>query len=261
MQQADPLTGYSILLTRPEGRSAGLARRLRSLGADVAERPTIEFEEPPQPDKSRDVVGRLSGFDWIVFSSATGVRFFLERLVSAGLGDTPVPARIAAVGPGTAEALERAGWKPSLVAAQSHAEGLASALRQELAAGDRVLWVRPETARAVLSEALETLGALVEAVVFYRTVPARDAAEVGRAVREGRFHGVVFTSPSTLQMLLEASPETRDELIRALRRAAVVAIGPVTALALERAGITPKAIASSPREEAVVAAVRSALEL
>jgi len=226
----------------------------------VTERPTIAFEPPRDPSSACDVVRRLERFDWLVFSSATGVKFFLDRLDAASPALRPRAARIAAVGPGTAASLERAGLTPALVARQSHAEGLAEALRQELAPGERVLWVRPEKARTVLVDALEALGAIVEPVVFYRTVPAPGTPAIATEVGQDRFEAVVFTSPSTFRMLLEALPEPRDRVFEALSRAALIAIGPITAAALEQAGLPPASVATSPLDAAVEAAILTAIE-
>jgi uroporphyrinogen-III synthase len=115
-----------------------------------------------------------------------------------------------------------------------------------------VLVVRPEVARPTLTDALRVCGARVETVVFYRNVPASGLEAVAREVCAGRFDVVVFTSPSTLDRLLDAGSAATLQLKAALGRARLVAIGPVTAEAIEQAGLVPAAVAPEPTDEAVV---------
>jgi uroporphyrinogen III methyltransferase/synthase len=249
-----------VLLTRPAGRSAALARRLRALGARVAERPTIAFEGPLDPGPPRRAIAGLEQYDWLVFSSATGVEFFLRRLWEAGRGAPPAQLRAAAVGSGTARRLEAAGIPVQVVGIPNTAEGLAGSLRRELQAGDRVLWIRPEAARPVLQERLTALGARVDAVPFYRTVAAKEVSDVARALHEESFDVVVFTSPSTFHRLVEADARGGAACVERLRQRSIVAIGPVTAAALQRQGLPPQAVAETAGEEAVVEAVRLAVD-
>jgi len=255
-----PLIGTSVLLTRPAGRSAALARRLRLLGARVVEGPTIAFAEPLDAAAPRRAVEGLSRFDWIVFSSATGVEFFVERWRQGGSRAFSSTARVASVGTSTASHLEEAGIPCDVLAQQNHAEGLAASLSAELREGDRVLWVRPEVARPVLAERLVALGAEVDAVAFYRTIEAPEAADVAMALRRDGFDVVVFTSPSTFERLVEADPQGREAALTALARSSIVAIGPVTATALERDGLVPASVAQTAQEDALVAAIRTAIE-
>jgi len=260
MQAPDsPLTGFSVLLTRPAGRSAALARRLRLLGARVLEGPTIAFAEPADAAAPRRAVEGLGRFDWIVFSSATGVDYFVERMLQGGIRGLASGARIASVGSGTASRLEDAGIPCDVVAVQNHAEGLAHALSTELREGDRVLWVRPEVARPALAQGLVALGAEVEGVAFYRTIEAPQAAEIALTVRRDGFDVVVFTSPSTFQRLVDADPQGREASLKALAQCSIVAIGPITAAALERQGLVPASVSDTAREDDLVEAIRAAI--
>lgn len=249
------LAGRSILLTRPEGRSGSLVERLRALGAAVEARPTIAIDVPSDPAPARRAVRRLDSFDWILFTSANGVRFFLWRLREAGLRPTVIRPKIAAIGPGTADALAREGLQAGLVAADSHSEGFAAALRDQVGRGQRVLVVGPEVTRTVLVDALREMGAESEAVAFYRNVSAPGVDELAEQVCRGRYDVIVFTSPSTLQRLLEGGWCSRSQLLRALGSAAIVAIGQVTARSIEEAGLRAAAVAGMPSDDGIVEAV------
>lgn len=250
-----PLAGRAVLVTRPEGRGDALAERLTRLGARVELRPTIAFEAPRDRAAVREAVGRLDRYDWVVLSSPTGVRFFTREAPAAAGGGTPARLRIAVIGPGTAAAAERAGLAPALVARDSRSEGLAAELCARGVAGTRVLLVRPETARPVLIEELESAGAAVDAVAFYRTVPHPGAAETAARVAGGRYTVAVFSSPSTLRSLLDAAGAALPACRRGLAKLLRIAIGPVTAAALAAEGLPADRVARSPDDAAVAEAV------
>jgi uroporphyrinogen-III synthase len=251
-----PLKGRVILVTRPAGRGQELARLLREDGARVEQRPTIDLVPPHDPAPSANAISRLSEFDWILFTSSNGVRFFFDRLAALGTGPLAPGARMAAIGPATARELECRGFPPALVPTESRAEGLGEAMRDRARSGERVLLVRPEEARPVLARQLEDLGLRVEAVPFYRNVPAVDVERVARDVMAGRYDAVVFTAPSTLRRLLEGVGERQGELRQALAAIALVAIGEVTAGAIERHSFAVAAVAAEPSDRGVADALR-----
>jgi uroporphyrinogen-III synthase len=114
--------------------------------------------------------------------------------------------------------------------------------------------VRPEVARPVLPDALSAIGALVEAVAFYRNVPAPGVDALLEQVCTDRFDAILFSSPSSLERLLEAGVPKPERLREALARTRLLAIGPVTAEAIRRAGFEPAGVAGEPTDEAVVRA-------
>ncbi len=252
-----PLSGWVVLVARPEGRGEDLASRRTSLGAKVVLEPTIAFAPSPDPARVRDAITRIEGYDWLVFTSGTGARFFAEALRDAGRQATTVGARIAAVGDATARALRAVGLDPGVTARDSRAEGLAAALGDEMAPGRRVLWVRPEESREVLSATLREMGAVVDEVPFYRTVAAPGARRIAEDVARGAFTAVVFTSPSSFRFLVSAAGEKAEDVRSALGRVRRIAIGPVTGAELAAAGLPASAVAASPTEEGIAAAFLS----
>jgi uroporphyrinogen-III synthase len=254
-----PLAGKSILVTRPADRGAGLVDRLGALGARVDRRPTIAFEPPQDPGPARRAISRLSEYGWVVFTSVNGVNFFHGFLQSAPRGSGRPTLRCACVGRATARALEARGTVPELVAVESHAEGLADLLLGKLRSGERVLWVRPEEARPVLRNRLERSGIEVDAVAFYRNVAAPGIGELIGDVCRRRYDAVVFTSPSTLGRLAEQSGDQRAALMQALSNSALVAIGRITARALEAQRLPVAAVAAEPSDEGIAAALLRAL--
>jgi len=255
-----PLEGRVVLVTRPPERAETLALRLRALGAQVEARPTFTLEPPGDAEPARRAVLQLERYDWVVFTSANGVRFF-GRLLHELHGETQgLPAAVAAIGPATTAALVQLGCAPDLVAEDSHSEGLSRRLVGRVTAGDRVLIVRPETARDVLPRAISALGATAEPVAFYRNVAHPGVDTLAAELCAGRFDVAVFSSPSSLERLVESRSRASADLLDALGRMRIVAIGPVTARAIERAGLGPPAVAPEPTDEAVERSVRALFE-
>lgn len=253
------LDGIDVLVTRPAGRGGGLVRRLERLGARVHLRPTIAFAPPADGAAVRAAIDQLREFDWILFTSPTGVGCFDAAIDRFGVSRRALRARVGAVGDGTARELEARGFAPALVARESHAEGFGRALRGNLTAGQRALIVRPEVARSVLAQAVRELGGSASEVVFYRTVAAPGIERLVLDVANRRFDAAIFTSPSTLLRLLEAVPSRRQGVERALRGMACVAIGEVTAAAFQDAGLPLPAVAVTPSDEGILDALRSLL--
>jgi uroporphyrinogen-III synthase len=248
-----PLQGRVVLLTRPAGRSAPLAARLAALGARTVARPTIAFDRPTDPRPMEEAAAGADGYDWIAVTSPQGAQALCGAWRRAGRPGAGPVARLAAVGEGTARALRELGLRATLVGG-GDAESLGTAMAEAARSGERVLVVRPETARDVLPEALAGAGLRVEAVAFYRTVAAADLPETARRVAGREFDGAVFSSPSTFQRLREAGEGVAgfDGALHVMRR---VAIGRVTASALWSAGFPAAAIARSASDDGLVEAL------
>jgi len=258
MAGAEPLlAGRRVLLTRPAGRGETLARRLRQLGAEVEIRPTIALEPPTETEAARRAVRQLNDYDWLVFTSPAGVRFFLALHRELCGDGARIPASIGSIGPATARELEHEGHPATVVAEESRSEGLGRALEGHIVAGQRVLVVRPEVARPVLIQALEALGARPDPVDFYRNVPAPGLDAVVRDVCDHRFDVVLCSSPSTLERLFQTDVAPRREVLEALGRSRLIAIGPVTARAIEVVGLKPAAVATEPTDESVAQCIEA----
>lgn len=228
-----PLFGQTIVLTRPRGQSEPLRGRLAELGADVLVQPAIEIGPPESWQAVDAAIRRLGEFAWLVFSSANGVEHFLGRLLAAH-GDVRMlgPIRLAAIGPGTAEALAGYCLKADLLPPEYRAESLADVVAGE-ATGRRVLLVRASRGREVLAERLLAAGAVVEQVIAYqsRDVPQADEA-IRELLRQGRIAWVTVTSSAIARSLAALFGDD-------LRRTRLVSISPVTSATLREAGHEP----------------------
>jgi uroporphyrinogen-III synthase len=154
-----PLYGVRIVITRPEAKP--LAEELERLGAEVTVVPLIEIR-PAEGRALEDAIETMGTFDWVVLTSVNGVAAVAQGL--AGLGGD---ARVAAVGPVTAQALREQGVEPAFVATRA-SDDIAAGLGD--IAGLRVLLPQADLAEPHLADELRGRGAHVEAVVAYRTI-------------------------------------------------------------------------------------------
>jgi uroporphyrinogen III methyltransferase/synthase len=255
-----PLHGYTILVTRPAGSGGELCGRLEELGAVVEERPAIALEPATDRAPVLHALASLEQFDWLVFTSPRGVHFFFSLLHEMRGAIPEIEARVGSIGPATSRALRERGLPPDVEAEESKAEGLASALAENVKAGQRILLVRPEITRPLLAESLKMLEAEVSSVAFYRNVAAPGLREVARDVCDDRYEVIILTSPSALERLLGAAASDGLEIKEALLRSAVVTIGDVTARAVTDAGLSVAAVAERPTLAGLADAVQRLFE-
>ena len=221
-----PLAGLRVVVCRPLEQAADLAERLEAAGAEPVIAPVIAVTDPPDGGAAlRSALDRLGAGDWLVVTSPNGATRVGEVLAK-GAGDgrlAPVGegVRVAAIGPGTAQAAAESGLPVDLVPERSVAEGLVEVFGAPSADGGsgRVVLARAEVARAALPDGLRAAGWKVEDVAAYRTVPRELTAE--QRSRVAAADGVVFTSSSTVDRLVDA---VGTDAVPPL----VVSIGPAT---------------------------------
>lgn len=251
-----PLFGKRIVVTRSLQQSGRFAQLLEEAGAEVMRVPTIKLEPPESWEALDRAIRAIESFHWVVFTSVNGVEFFRQRLQAAGRDARSLHgARIAVIGPETAEGLKRWGLSPDVVPDEFVAEGLASVLKERVKPGDRVLLPRAAEARDVLVKEMERLGALVTVAPAYRVVAAKEGADrLRRELEAGRVHVVTFTSSSTARNFADLfSAEERRELFRGVL---IASIGPVTAATAARCGfetqVTPSAYTVPALTQAII---------
>ena len=126
-----PLFGRKIMITRAREQASDFRAELEELGAKCIEFPTIAICPPPSWDPLDNAIRNLSQYDWAIFTSVNGVRFFIERLLAAGKDARDLKGiRLAAIGPKTAEALESVMLRPDLVPSEYRAEAILEALSE-----------------------------------------------------------------------------------------------------------------------------------
>jgi uroporphyrinogen III methyltransferase/synthase len=222
-----PLFGRRVVVTRAREQASQLSGRLEALGAEVIELSVIEVEDPDDGGVAlRRAAADIRGYDWLVLTSANGAHRFLAELRDArDLGGV----KVAAIGPGTAEALlrgnVRADFVPDRFVAEALLDGFAAAPSDHQG---HVLLARAAVARDVLPDGLRARGWDVDVVVAYKTVPASPSRERLHAASTADV--ITFTSSSTVERYLDvAGPDGIP--------AVVACIGPITAATARDRGL------------------------
>ena len=141
---------------------------------------------------------------------------------------------VGAIGPATTQALEAMGIIPDFVPEDHTNQGIAAALKQRKVARQQFLLPRADIADKELAQAITALGASVDDIAVYRTVPATAAIARARTMLlEGKIDVVTFTSSSTVSSLVDAFSGKPIEL----KGAKVACIGPKTAETAVKAGL------------------------
>ena len=229
MTTGRPLDGRTIVVTRAAEQASAFTALLEADGARVIEAPTIVIE-PPQSWAPLDAaLADLRSFTWAIFTSVNGVAMVDRRLRGTGHAWAGFSgARVAAIGPATAAALESHGVRAEIVPEEYRAEGLVERLRSLVTASDRILLPRAAETRDVLVRELAGLGAEVTEIAAYRTRPPDGAPGALRAaLAAGEVDAVTFTSSSTARNF--AALFSDGERRAWFAGVTVASIGPITA--------------------------------
>ncbi|MFD0713955.1 uroporphyrinogen-III C-methyltransferase [Paenibacillus sp. GCM10027626] len=238
-----PLFGTRVLVTRARSQSSELAERIETLGGEACEYPVIATRESAAAEQIERVTEALQAaesYDWLLFTSVNGVEYFFGWLSRLGIDIRRYyKARIAAVGPATAAALESRGLIVDSIPAQFQAEGLIDILAGELQAGQRVLLARGALGRDVLPKELRARGAEVVDAAIYETVVAEEQDEEAlELLKDGKVHMITFTSSSTVNNLITVLKRSGiTNPLELLSAATIACIGPLTAEAARNAGL------------------------
>lgn len=253
------LEGRLVLITRAADQAEALAAPLRERGASVLVSPAIEILPAP-PGPLDDALRRAAAgtFTWMVLTSAAGVAAVGGRLAASGGSWEDLRARIAAVGEGTAGALDDEGVRADLVPPTFTTEALGRAMPE---GQGRILLARADIAPPALETTLGAKGWAVERVDAYQTRLARGLpSEVVAVLRVGAVDCLTFTSASTVDGFARAAgAELLAEVSGSPRRPRVACIGPVTADAARTHGLEVDSVAEPHTIEGLVAAVERTL--
>ena len=253
-----PLAGKRVVVTRAIEQTSDLNARLTAHGAIPISLPLVSFAPPADYAPLDAALRQLHSFDWIIFTSANAVHAITSRFQSnrqsppTSVEQTPSP-KVAVVGPATHSAAEKAGFTVSHIA-KTH---LGTALAEELADRLRnksVFLPRSDRANPDLPAALRNLGARLTEVIAYRTIPPDDShqSRVNASI-DGQADAILFFSPSAVNNF--AALIGRERLATLPNTIAIVAVGPITARALQDIGAHHVTIAADTTTAAVVDAL------
>ena len=250
-----PLSGKRVAITRAREQAGSLREELAVLGAEVIEIPTIEIRPPDSWEPLDAAIHRLDEFDYLLVTSANGVRNFLARLAACGRDiHALLQLTIGAIGPATAAEFSRAGVKVDLLPSEYVAEGLLAALGDRDLHGKAFLIPRARVARDLVPRVLEERGARVEVVEAYQTIAPQISREELARLLTPPPDAITFTSSSTVTNFAKLVGEHR--LAEMLHGVAMASIGPITSETLRKLGLTVTVEASESTMAGLVKALR-----
>lgn len=248
-----PLAGKRIAVTRNIESASELTRALEAQGAEVLELPLIEIRPALDQAAAVDVWTEIAQYEWLIFTSANGVRHFFEFFFKAfedirALG----LLRIAAVGEGTARAVRSLHLKVDLTPGKATAEALAEALKQEQTLDNlRVLIVTGSRNREDLAAQLEKAQAIVDKLQVYETVfPDIATHPSAKRFREEGADALIFASSSAVQSFGEQAQHLK--LVAKARVPALCSFGPQTSATMKARKIPVAVEAENPGIDSMV---------
>ena len=241
-----PLAGWRVLVPRGGPWGDGVAASLRAEGAVPVVAPLINFAPTEDQHALDAALAKLEAgeYAWLTVTSATTV-----DVLFAHRATVPRSTRIAAVGETTAAALQAVGYEVALVPEKDNsAAGMAEQLIELEPEPRRILTLRSEISKPVLTKSLKKAGHDVDSVVAYRTVGVPVTERIRRDVLNGRINAILITSGSVATQVREQFPEIPDETLLA-------AIGPRTAKDARKAGLPITVVADKQTVDALIDAV------
>jgi len=248
--ESRPLFGQTILVTRSESQSKGLIDQLEQLGAHVLSQPAIKISKPDSWTAVDSAISEIDAYDWLVFSSSNGVRYFFERLSELALDARALSGnKVAAIGPGTARTLSEFNISADLIPDEYRAESLVESLKPHAVQGERFLLLRASRGREVLTEGLRSAGGKVDQVVVYNSNDIGSLLpEIEQKIESGEVTLVTVTSSAIARSVMNLLG-THAETIQ------FASISPITSETLRGLGKSPEIEASEYTMDGLVSAI------
>ncbi|MFP3153067.1 uroporphyrinogen-III C-methyltransferase [Lachnospiraceae bacterium ZAX-1] len=237
-----PLFGNKIIVTSPKERIFPIATKLRELGAQVLELPTIKTKPILQNKQLKEEIQHLSDYQYIVFTSPSGVNIFFDALKEQRadircIGD----AKIAVIGPGAKKEVEKRGLHVDLMPAQYDGRELGIMLGTICKDADKLLIPRAKTGNPqIIEEIKRRKSVTITDLPIYDTIyePQSLLIDQKEEIKSGKVSIVVFTSASTVRGFAETTKDLDYTLLKAVcigrhTRAEAEALGMKTAIAKE----------------------------
>ena len=241
-----PLFGKRIVVTRAREQASAFLKKLTGLGAECIEFPTIKIVPPRTWDMLDKSIKSINNYDWLLFTSVNGVKYFFNRLDTLGKDVRYLHGlKIGAIGPKTAGELQNFGIKPELMPDEYRAEAVVASFEKYGVRGAKILVPRAAVAREILPDELKKIGAEVDVAPAYETViPDHDSGWIREMLEKGDIDMVTFTSSSTVNNFVEALKADDLELQKSMENVVVACIGPITADTARKNGLNADLVPS-----------------
>ena len=231
-----PLFGKTIVATRDHRGNAEFAAKIINRAGNPIEFPTIKIEPLTNTTEFLQALSKITEYDWIVFTSANGVRIFFDYIRDLSK-DARVfaSAKIAAIGARTAAKLAEfaimADFVPDVFTGKELGNQLIGFTNLK---GKKVLLLRSQLASGELIDLLQQAGADVDNVSIYTAVTAKtDPAPLAKQITDGAIDWLTFASPSSVTAFFE---QVKPDLVNS-GNVRVASIGPITSEQLKKVGV------------------------
>ncbi len=238
-----------ILITRPRAQADPFAAALQASGFEPFFFPVIEIRPMDDYTVLDRALQKIACYDWLVFTSINGVDIVWQRMSSLLIDQIPESVKVAAIGPKTAQALQKRGANPSFVPDEYIAEAILPGLGD--LRGKWVLLPRAEIARKALPEAIEQSGGIAHEIAVYRTLPVEPDETGLSALRDG-VDAITLTSPSTVQNCIAITGKAALNPQCLPGDPFFACIGPITAKAAREEGLSKVVVANEYTTEGLI---------
>ena len=209
-----PLAGYKVLVTRPKELVSDMAKKLREQGAEVLELPAIGVKPVEDRTNIYKAFEKLDTYQWLAFTSPSGVRIFFELLMDAGKDIRALGSvKIAAIG----KALKEHHLYPDLMPEVFDGASLGAKMAKECEPGAKILLARAAIGNKEVTEELAKREDLtVDDVAIYDTFyESQELIDEKGQFESGKIDCAVFTSASTVKGFVAATPGLDDTKVLA----------------------------------------------
>lgn len=248
-----PLSGKRVLVTRARHQASALGKLLAERGARPIELPAIDIRPVADTSELDRAIAGLIRYQWIVFTSTNGVEAFFKRLHELHLDARIIKdTKVMAIGPATARALEEKGIIADYTPDEYSSSAIVAGIKSGDIRGQRFLLPRADIGDKALVESLRNLGAEVDDIAVYQTVPATEGiAEAKKLLTAGKIDVITFASSSTVTNLVAAF---QGEPLK-IGNAKVACIGEKTAETAKKTGLRVDILAREATIPGLVAAI------
>ena len=239
--ECKPLFGKKVMITRPEEQADEITQNLVNEGAEVVSFPLIKIMPPNTWKEIDERIKQIKTYDWMVFTSVNGARYFFQRFFKvAGDIRNISGVKISAIGSATEKMINdlhlNVSMKPEKYTSQSLIESFS---KMRNIRGKKFLLPRAQIAGAFRSDELRKMGAVVDDLICYRTVPLRQYNSDGiELLKDGGIDAVTFTSSSTVHSFVKMAE--KNELTAGIAELPAVSIGPETTKTAREYGFNVK---------------------
>ena len=230
-----PLFGKNIVVTRYRTQSSLLSEKIRDMGGNPIEIPTIKIQKVEDNCELESEINRIKDYTYIVFSSKNAVDIFFDKLNDMNYDARVLcNSKICAVGSETAKAIKAKGIIADIVPKRYVAEGLYEELKDIINENDKILIPRAKNARDFLVNKLSEKSYVKEVITYESVIDADNKNLALQVIDDEEVEYITFASSSTVKNFMTLIGENN---IKKLNDKKIISIGPITSKTIEDFGV------------------------